>query len=125
MSTMCYRKFRKFGEAVTLPDITSRLENVKGSGDKFTARCPCHDDKHNSLSVSQGDNDNILIHCHAGCLTENIVSTLGFNMSDLFHEAVPDKFLDRRRGKAQQEGKWPLLPRPHMGCLSCCSDGTW
>jgi len=47
------------------------------------------------------------------------------SMSDLFHEAVPDKFLDRRRGKAQQEGKWPLLPRPHMGCLSCCSDGTW
>jgi len=71
---------------VTLHDLLSRLHNVqdKGGG-KYTARCPGHEDGHNSLSVAQGEKG-IVIHCHAGCSIEKILSVMGLSMSDLFTE---------------------------------------
>jgi hypothetical protein len=35
--------------------VASLLEKVKRTGKTLTARCPAHDDRHNSLSVSEGD----------------------------------------------------------------------
>jgi putative DNA primase/helicase len=68
----------------SLAEITAKLKNVKRSGTGFTAQCPGHHDHHNSLSVSQGDDGKILLHCHAGCETEKIVSALGLSWHDLF-----------------------------------------
>ncbi len=60
-----------------------RLENLKGSGGQYTARCPAHDDRHASLSVKI-EHDKVLLHCHTGCTTEAIVAALGIPMSALF-----------------------------------------
>lgn len=68
---------------IVMENILKRLENKKKSGDGYTARCPAHKDKHNSLSISKKD-DRILLHCHAGCSTEIVVAKLGLMMSDLF-----------------------------------------
>jgi|LSQX01.3.fsa_nt_gb hypothetical protein len=64
--------------------ILERLENVKKTSNGWTARCPCHDDKHNSLSISIGDDGYILIHDHARCKTERILTTIGLDMQILF-----------------------------------------
>src|SRR5690606_6251 len=46
----------------------SVLDNVRWKPDGgFTARCPAHDDRRNSLSVSEGDRGKLLAYCHAGC----------------------------------------------------------
>jgi len=50
------------------------------------ARCPAHDDRHPSLSVSRG-RDRALVHCHAGCKPEAIVEGLGMSVADLFDQA--------------------------------------
>lgn len=42
----------------------------------FVLRCPCHDDTHPSMSIDQGDDGRILIHCHAGCAQETIIEEL-------------------------------------------------
>lgn len=55
-------------------DLAPHLKNLKKSGDGFTAQCPFHGDKHNSLSISDGDEDNLLAYCHAGC--ENVFERL-------------------------------------------------
>lgn len=47
--------------------------------------CPHHKDNTASLSVDLVDG-NILIKCHAGCPTEEVVRELGFEMSDLFRD---------------------------------------
>ena len=70
---------------MTLSDILTRFANVKGSAGQFTARCPTHDDKQNSLSISEGEKG-IVMFCHAGCATEDIVAAVGLHMEELFNE---------------------------------------
>lgn len=48
------------------------------------ARCPAHEDRNRSLSVAEGDEGRVLLHCHAGCETHAIVERLGLTMGDLF-----------------------------------------
>jgi len=49
--------------------LLSKLPSAKKSGSDWSARCPAHDDRHASLSVSPGDDGRLLRHCHAGCDT--------------------------------------------------------
>ena len=65
-------------------DILSRLQGVKGGGGQWSARCPAHDDKRQSLSISQGKDGQVLLKCHAGCTVESITSALGIEVKDLF-----------------------------------------
>jgi hypothetical protein len=48
--------------------------------------CPAHDDHKASLSVREAGNDAVLIYCHAGCDTRDVVSALGLTMADLLPE---------------------------------------
>ena len=64
------------------------LQNVKGGNGQYTALCPAHDDNNNSLSVKM-TNERVLLYCHAGCLTESIVSALGLPMTALFLDEKP------------------------------------
>lgn len=40
------------------------------------AKCPCHDDKVPSLQISDGDNGDLLVFCHAGCSWQDIKAVL-------------------------------------------------
>ena len=64
--------------------ILDNLENVTGSGKQYSAKCPAHDDRKNSLSVTEGRDGKILLHCHAGCRMEDILSAMRLTMKDLF-----------------------------------------
>lgn len=70
---------------LTLQETTSLLENVKGSGNQFNALCPSHDDRKNSLSVTEKEG-RILLFCHAGCDFKDICDALGIHPSRLFPE---------------------------------------
>lgn len=72
-------------------DFTQRLRNVKRSGEGYVACCPAHEDRHQSLSVSTGTDGRILVKCHAGCETEDIVAALRLTMADLMPEKEPAK----------------------------------
>ena len=68
-----------------LADLHDKLDKSKRTGDKLTARCPAHEDKNPSLSATIGDTgDCVVVHCFAGCATEDVVAALGWEMSDLF-----------------------------------------
>jgi hypothetical protein len=47
-----------------------------GSGSNWLAKCPAHDDRTPSLSVSDGENGRALIHCFAGCEARDIIAAL-------------------------------------------------
>ena len=64
--------------------VLDRLGNVRRSGDGWTARCPAHRDRQNSLSVAQGDDGRVLLTCFAGCSPDDVVKALGLTMADLF-----------------------------------------
>ncbi|WP_432020970.1 DUF3987 domain-containing protein [Streptomyces sp. 1222.5] len=59
-----------------------------GSKGRGTAwQCVAHEDRAPSLSVTNG-NKGVLINCHAGCATEDVLSALGLSMADLFDEPL-------------------------------------
>jgi putative DNA primase/helicase len=45
------------------------------AGSGWMARCPAHEDRKPSLSIRDADNK-LLIHCHAGCAQERVISAL-------------------------------------------------
>ena len=63
--------------------ILSRLQGVTRNGDGWKARCPAHDDKNPSLSISESPDGKILIYCHAGCTPDAVCAALGVKLSDL------------------------------------------
>ena len=66
-----------------LNEILARFDNVKSAGrGEWSARCPAHDDRVNSLSISCGAGGKILMHCHAGCDTEIVLSAAGLSFAD-------------------------------------------
>lgn len=66
--------------------VLGLLNGLKKNGNGWTARCPGHDDHKNSLSVSQGADNRVLLKCFAGCTVEDIVSAMGLKMTDLFSD---------------------------------------
>jgi putative DNA primase/helicase len=61
----------------------NHFQRVQKHGNYFSCQCPAHDDQKNSLSVSL-DTDKILVKCHAGCNTADVLKAAGLKMSDLF-----------------------------------------
>lgn len=59
------------------------LPGYKGGPDKFTANCPGHEDRVNSLSVRVVD-DKVSVHCFAGCDIQNILAPLDLKLRDLY-----------------------------------------
>jgi hypothetical protein len=64
--------------------VLGRLDAVRKTPSGFTARCPSHDDRHASLSISEGDDGRVLVHCHAGCDLDAVLQAIELVLSDLF-----------------------------------------
>jgi|TARA_R110000824_G_scaffold10814_1_gene47325 hypothetical protein len=86
--------------------LISRLENVRGTRGKYTARCPAHDDRGPSLSVTETDDQMVLIHCFAGCGAAEVVGALGLQMSDLYPK---DDFMKSRRYDRKPRPNYRLM----------------
>lgn len=56
----------------------------KRTREGWSARCPAHEDRSPSLSVSEGDDGRCLVKCFAGCAHDAVVRALGLVESDLF-----------------------------------------
>lgn len=58
--------------------------DAQQAGSGWIARCPAHDDRKPSLSIGVGEDDRLLLHCHAGCTVGAICSAAGIGVKDLF-----------------------------------------
>ncbi len=57
---------------------------LRKSGNGWAACCPAHEDKRPSLAITKAPNGNVLLKCHAGCSTEDVLAALDLTMSVLF-----------------------------------------
>jgi hypothetical protein len=60
------------------------LNPTAKSQGRWESRCPAHDDHDPSLTVTETDDGKILLHCHAGCPYDAVVSSLDLKTRDLF-----------------------------------------
>jgi hypothetical protein len=71
------------------PEVESFLglvDVVRDGNGQWQARCPCrNDDSNPSLSISQGNDGRVLLHCHRGngCSVEDICTSVGIQVADL------------------------------------------
>lgn len=79
---------------VTPEDVARKCEGAKRTGSGWCARCPAHDDKQASLSISDG-RQATLVYCHAGCSTASILAKLNLTVAMLYYDFDP---AGRQRG---------------------------
>jgi hypothetical protein len=84
--------------------LLDRLTSVRRSGGGWVARCPAHDDRNPSLSITAGEDGRALLHCHAGCTTESIVAALGLTLADLFPRTNGSPAAGTARRVVEREG---------------------
>lgn len=94
--------------------MISLLDHVQSTGaSKATARCPAHDDKQNSLSISVGDDGRLLLKCFAGCEVVRIASAVGLTLADLFE---PSSRVAKQRDKKAVSPKMDKALQSVSGC---------
>ena len=71
-------------------------DRAKGVVRKWQACCPAHDDQRPSLSIALMQDGKILLHCHAGCRTDDVCRAAGLTMADLFPPGSGDGAPPRR-----------------------------
>jgi hypothetical protein len=68
--------------------LDTLLASVPGGGRRvggqYVMRCPAHQDKRPSLAVRERDDGVLLIRCHAGCPSSDVLDALGLSWSDLY-----------------------------------------
>ena len=96
----------KEGLDMKLNQFISALSKVRKTGpDSWVACCPSHKDKSPSLAI-KATPETMLIHCFAGCSTEEILDAVGMTFDDLY----PD------HGRTVKPHK--LHPRAALECIA-------
>jgi hypothetical protein len=86
---------------VTAEVLLDRLERVRSTARGWTSLCPSHPDKSPSLSIRNGGDDRILLHCFAGCTAAEICTAIGVRLSDLFPNSARTALSPREAARVQ------------------------
>ena len=84
---------------MTPPEIASLLGARKVGLERWTAKCPAHQDRSPSLSIATGRDSRVLLRCWAGCDLEAVLKAAGLRMTDLFDGPPPTP--EQARGAAK------------------------
>ena len=87
-----------------LTKILAHLTQAKQTSHGWTALCPGHDDRQNSLSIAEGQDGRVLLKCFAGCEVTRIVTAMGITMQELFSDRRAEQPLSDRHNHATGVG---------------------
>jgi hypothetical protein len=77
--------------------VLGKLDAVRPQpGGRYMARCPAHEDGNASLSVGRGTEQPVVLHCHAGCETADVLAAIGLATTDI----------SSAREDRQPDGEW-------------------
>jgi hypothetical protein len=84
--------------------ILDRVEGVRCSGEgRWMAKCPAHADKHASLSIRELPDGRMLLHCFAGCATQDVLQAVGLDFGDLYEKPLAHHLPPIRGGYSARE----------------------
>ena len=85
-------------------EVLSRFDVRSRYGDKAQCICPNHEDHQASLTISKGEKGTV-IHCHAGCVTADILEKVGLKLTDLFDDELIRSIRSPEKWRAFVEGR--------------------
>ena len=95
---------------VTAAELAHRLKGRRAGHDHWMCKCPCHEDRSPSLSITQKGN-RVLLWCFAGCRTQDVLDHLSVSFSQINGDAsvrLPSSFCSR---PTDWEAEWEHIPR--------------
>lgn len=96
-----------------LDALTTNGHAIKTTGQRQAmAQCPAHPDRAPSLSLTHGET-RVLVKCHAGCDTDDILNALHLTRADLFDE--PRSTLDPAQRGGPLDPFVPCTPQGAKG----------
>ncbi len=104
---------------MTAEELVDRLEARRVGPNRWMGRCPAHEDRRESLSISTGRDGRRVIHCFAGCATIEVLRALGLRWNVLFADGPPPspaelaRAAEAREAKAIELGKQRTAERAH------------
>ena len=63
--------------------LLPRLDSVRQYGGYWKACCPAHEDREASMTIGRGTSQPIVIRCHAGCDSADILAKIGLTWAEL------------------------------------------
>lgn len=106
---------------MTAEAFVSLLDRPRPTNRGWINRCPAHADHSPSLSIREGDDGKILLHCFAGCTPQEICEAIGLTVSDLF----PDQAKKRNPRHRLKPKPQPLYWRDIAGRLGDHATSLW
>ena len=80
---------------MTFEELINHFDIKKRSRNSVQVICPAHGDQKASLTITDKGNKAVL-HCHAGCKTEDILHAVGLSMKNLFYNDVSEEQQDNK-----------------------------
>ena len=74
---------------MNIHEIATHFGATQTSDNSWKARCPAHNDTNASLSITEGKDGKVLVHCLAGCDFREVLMSAGLSPRDLFAEPAP------------------------------------
>lgn len=106
---------------MTASDLAQILDARRAGAGKWQARCPAHSDRSPSLSIGEGKDGRILLHCFAGCTVREILAAQKLASRDLFagppqsrwqaQRAAQERALRDAEATARRVGRGALADR--------------
>lgn len=93
----------------SLDQVLSRLQDVRKNGKGYRARCPACGGSSHKLTVAEGDDGRVLLHCFDCSDTRAVLEAIGLQWRDVFPPRTwPETAEERQRvRKALRETAWP------------------
>ena len=85
--------------------LLPRLDGVTPDGRR--AICPACGGKSRKLSISEGDNGTLLVHCFAGCAVPDVLAAVGLTTADLFQRRDLRTMSPTQRSEFRQAAQIP------------------
>src|SRR3990172_10806416 len=106
--------------------VLSELSDAKKNGKGWSARCPAHDDRMASLSITEGNDGRVLLHCHAGCTFDAICAAIGLEPADLFppSSTALSTSTELRHTQANRENRRQTSPQPATKTFATAKDAA-
>lgn len=89
--------------------ILVRLEKSRKTGKGYIAKCPAHADRSASLSLAEGTDGRVLLHCFAGCPAAAVLGSIGLSLADLYPRVITTNMGPVERRELRQravESNW-------------------
>jgi hypothetical protein len=102
---------------MSVQTLLARLIGVRRNARGWIARCPAHEDRSPSLSIGEGHDGRILLHCFGGCTSDAVCDSLGLSLAELFPEPgtfQPKPSAVRNAEKQIQNLRCRLTPRERV-----------